>query len=63
MIDMCIPTSNSILMPTGYVAFLQGLAMQERAGILGSKPASANRRWEISTHTILVGATAVMRPN
>jgi len=41
---------------TGYVALLQGLAAQERAGILASRPVSANRRWETAVRIYLDGA-------
>jgi len=43
---------------TGYVALLQGLAAQERAGFLGSRPVSANRRWEAAVRIYLYGAAA-----
>ncbi len=56
--------SNAVVdSATGYVALLHGLAMQERAGILGSTPASRNRRWMKSTHTFLRGVTAAMNSN
>lgn len=42
---------------TGYVALLHGLAVQERAGILGSKPASVNRRWNSAVSSYLHGTT------
>ncbi len=56
--------SNAVVdAATGYVALLHGLAVQERAGILGSKPASANRRWDTAVTNYLGGATITTRPN
>lgn len=43
---------------TGFVALLQGLAMQERSGILGSTPKSTDRRWNHGVQTFLIGTRA-----
>lgn len=40
---------------TGFVALLHGLAAQERSGILGSTPSSADRRWAHIVRTFIAG--------
>lgn len=37
------------------VALVQGLAAQERAGWLGTSPASVNRRWRLAVRSLLDG--------
>lgn len=40
---------------TGFVALLQGLAVQERAATLGSTTSSTDRRWSHAVQTYLTG--------
>lgn len=43
---------------TGFVALLQGLAMQERAATLGSTTSSTDRRWAHAVQTFLTGTVS-----